>query len=90
MQQCYKCLSDGAHSRLKIISDNIDVFALAFYFFLVNQQGTFGCMEQTVKGRSIVSIGVTVRKHLTTLKAFCKLTQSLVATMYGGLWVLES
>ena len=27
-------------------------------------------MEQTVKGRSIVSIGVTIRKHLTTLKHF--------------------
>ena len=83
VQQYYKLLSDGAHCRLKIITDNIDVFALAFYFFPTNQQGTFSCMEQTVKGRSIVNIRATVRKHLMKMKAFCKLMQSVVATVYA-------
>ena len=68
VQQCYKLLSDVAHCRLKIISDDTDVFAIACYFFPVDQKEAYVYMEPTVKGRSIIDIGATVRKHPTKIK----------------------
>ena len=86
-QQYYKILSDGAHCGRKIISDDTVVFALAWYFFPVDQQGTFVNMETTVKGRSIVDTGATARKLPAKMKS---ILQAHAISGCGSVWVLES
>ena len=68
VQQCYKLLGEGSHRKLKIISDDTDVFALACFYFPVDHEDACVYMEPTVKGRSIVDIGATARKHPEKIK----------------------
>lgn len=59
VQQCYKLVNDEGCSAIRILSDDIDVFALSCYFFPVDKNDIVVYMEASSKGRSIIDIGVS-------------------------------
>ena len=64
VQQCYKSLAKLDYRVVKIISDDTDVFVLACCHYPEEREDLLVYMEPTKKGRTVVNIGETVKKHI--------------------------
>lgn len=80
-QQCWKRLNDGAHWRLKIISDDTDNVAFAFSF---NREHSSSWNQLQI------GLLLTLEYHSINIQQKRKLFQSVDATVYTAWWVLES
>ena len=63
IQQCYKLVVSEISFMVKAISDDTDVFVLAWDYFPKDIIDDKVLMEVTKPGKTVTNIGTTVRKH---------------------------
>ena len=63
IQQCYHLAKEEGCDIIRIVSDDADVFALACHFFPKEIDNLVVYMEPASKGRSVIDIGESVKKH---------------------------
>ena len=63
IQQCYHLAKEEGCDIIRIVSDDADVFALACLFFPKELDNLVVYIEPTSRGRSVIDIGESVKKH---------------------------
>ena len=63
VQQVLSYAAENAESKITVVADDTDVFVLLLHYYHMANLKNVVLMESPIKGRTVVDIGTTVRKH---------------------------